>query len=208
MEEGVRARSEVSGPDLLQTLREVADIRLAQAYDPDLELDTPVPSVRGRQAPFGDVIALRITDIWVHGQDIRDVVERPGALESPGGSIFTDVVLSSLAQRVLGLDPVPEPGTVVIVESTGPVTGRAGVRIGTDADGRPCTHELFTGHVSADDDVPEVDDAPDVVTTISLSTHELTRRGAGRQTTEETAYQVQGDEGLARRVLDALQVTP
>ena len=41
-----------------------------------------------------------------------------------------------------------------------------------------------------------------------LSTHELTRRAAGRQSAEETAYQVQGDEDLASRVLDALDVTP
>lgn len=208
MEEGVRARADVSGPELVRELSEVAEIRLAQAYDPELEMDTLVPSVRGKQGPFGQVMALRISDIWVHGQDIRAVVERPGGQDSPGGVIFTAYVLSSVPDLVLELEPVPEPGTVVIVESTGPVTGRAGVRVGTDSDGQPAAHVLFTGHTTAEDDDPEVDEAPDAVTTIGLSTHELTRRAAGRQSTEETAYQVQGDEDLARRVLDALAVTP
>lgn len=208
MEEGVRAREDLTGPELVQALREVAEIRLAALYDPDLEMDTPVPSVRGRQDPFGEVIALRVADIWVHGQDIRAVVDRPGALDSPGAAVFTSYVLSTVPDIVLGLEPVPAPGTVVILESTGPVTGRAGVRIGTDAEGAPCAHELFTGHTSAEDDSPDVDESPDAVTTIMLSTHELTRRAAGRQTAEETAYQVQGDEDLASRVLDALDVTP
>lgn len=208
MEEGVQARKGVSGRDLLQRLREAGEIRLAEAYDPDLEMDTPVLTARGKQAPFARVMELRIMDIWVHDQDIRAVVDRLGGQDSPGASIFTEIVLGEVSGVVLGLDPAPEPGTVVIVESTGPVTGRVGVRIGTDADGQPHAHELFTGHTSAEDAVPDVDESPDAVTTISLSTHELTRRAAGRQTTEETAYQVLGDEDLARRLLDALQVTP
>ena len=61
---------------------------------------------------------------------------------------------------------------------------------------------------SAEDDTPDVDESPDAVTTIQLSTHELTRRAAGRQTADETAYHVQGDEELASRVLGALDVTP
>lgn len=208
MEEGVRARSDVSGPDLVQQLRQVGEIRLAQAYDPDLEMDTVVPSTRGAQAPFDQVMARRISDVWVHDQDIRNVVDRPGAQDSPGASVFTAFILASVPELVLGLDPVPGPGTVVIVESTGPVTGRGGVRVGTDAEGRACAHELFSGHTSAEDDHPDVGEAPEAVTTIGLSTHELTRRAAGRQSTEETAYHVQGDEDLARRVLDALPVTP
>ena len=81
----------------------------------------------------------------------------------------------------------------------------------TDAEGNSVAHELFTGHVEEHEegDAPAAEDQPEEsVTTISLSTHELTRRAAGRQSTEDTAYQVHGDEDLARRVLDALVLTP
>lgn len=206
MEEGIRARDDRSPEELVSELRGVVDLRLAQLYDPDLEMDSPVRSLRGKQAPFGELMALRLSDVWLHGQDIRAAVGRPGALDSPGAATFTARVLGAVPwlveQRVK-----PDPGTVVIVESTGPVTGRAGVRMGTDGEGNPVAHELFTGH-SEDDEATVEDASQDVVTTIALSTHELTRRAAGRQSTQDTAYQVHGDEELAVAVLDALTLTP
>lgn len=205
-EEGVRARGHLSPEELLTELRGVVDLRIAQLYDPDLELDTPVRSVMGEQAPLGELLELRLCDVWLHGQDIRAAVDRPGALDSPGAAVFTARVLGSLA-RVVERRVQPEPGTVVILESTGPVTGRAGVRMATDGEGHPVAHELFSGHAE-DEDASVEDPAQDQVTTIALSTHELTRRAAGRQTTQDTAYQVNGDDALAQAVLDALTLTP
>lgn len=210
IEEGVRARTEVPGPDLVSELRAVAEIRTAQLYGPELDLDSTVRSVMGEDGPLGKLMRLRLTDIWVHGQDIRAALGRPGDLDSPGAAVFTAIVLDAVPRIVLRRVR-PEPGTVVIVESTGPVTGRSGVRIGTDADGQPVAHELFTGHAEEreDDGAGEAGTATeDSVTTISLSTHELTRRAAGRTTTADTAYHVIGDEDLARRVLDAVVITP
>ncbi|QFG69681.1 maleylpyruvate isomerase family mycothiol-dependent enzyme [Ornithinimicrobium pratense] len=210
IEEGVRARAEHSPEDLLAELRGLIDVRVAQMYDPDLELDTSVRSVQGDQMPFGKLTVLRLCDVWVHTQDIRGVVDRPGLLDSPGAVVFTAAVLGALPD-VVARRIDPPAGTVVILESTGPVTGRGGVRITTDTDGEQVAHELFTGHVEEHEegDAPAAEDQPEEsVTTISLSTHELTRRAAGRQSTQETAYHVHGDEDLARQVLDALVLTP
>lgn len=202
IEEGVRARADRSPADLVAELRGLLEVRSAGMYDPDLELDTPVRSVRGREAPFGAVTRMRIFDVWTHEQDLRDVVDRPGSLDSPGASQMLETLLQELPRIVLGLHP--DPGTVVILESTGPVTARGGVRVGTDADGEPVAHELFTGHVE-EDDQPEPDER---TTTVALSTYFAGRRSAGRVPTEETAYQVVGDEDLARRLLGALVITP
>lgn len=210
VEEGVRARADRSPDELLAELRGLIEVRVAQMYDPDLELDTPVRSVRGEQAEFGQLVELRLSDVWVHTQDLRTALDRPGALDSPGAAVFTAAVLAAVP-RVVARRVSPPVGTVVIVESTGPVTGRGGVRITTDADGEPVAHELFTGHVEEHEEgeAGSAEDQPEeAVTTIALSTHELTRRAAGRQSTEDTAYQVHGDEDLARRVLDALVLTP
>ena len=207
-EEGIRARDERSPADLVAELRGLLEVRSAIMYDADLELDTVVRTVRGKEGPFGDVTRLRIMDVWLHEQDLRDVVDRPGSLDSPGASAFMDLVMESLCDVVLNRVQ-PEPGTVVILESTGPVMARGGVRIGQDADGHPVAHELFTGHTTAEDDEPSVDDeSADRATTISMSTYYLARRAGGRVATEDTAYQVVGDEDLARRVLDALVLTP
>lgn len=208
IEEGVRARREKDPRALVAELRGLVDVRAASMYDPDLELDTLVRSVRGRQATFEDLTRRRLIDVWVHEQDLRDALDRPGSLDSPGASQLVASVLDALPAVVL--DRVrPEPGTVVILECTGPVTARGGVRIGTDADGEPVAHELFTGHTGAEDDVPSVDDeSADRTTSIALSTHALGRRAAGRCPSEGTAYHVVGDEELARAVLDAIAVTP
>ncbi len=207
-EEGVRARDSRSPAELIAELRGLTEVRSAVMYDADLELDTPMRGVRGREGTFGRVTRLRIVDVWVHEQDLRAVVDRPGSLDSPAASQFLDLVMEALPGVVLERVR-PEPGTVVILESTGPVTARAGVRIGLDADGQAVAHELFTGHTTAEDDEPSVDDeSADRTTSVALSTHSLTRRAAGRVSTQDTAYHVVGDEDLARRVLDALALTP
>ncbi|AXH96328.1 maleylpyruvate isomerase family mycothiol-dependent enzyme [Ornithinimicrobium avium] len=214
IEEGVLARADRSPADLVEELRGLLEVRSAGMYDADLELDTPVRSVRGRQSTFEALTRMRIIDVWVHEQDLRGVVDRPGSLDSPGASQLLETLLGELPRIVLER-LAPEPGTVLILESTGPVTARGGVRIGLDADDRLVAHELFTGHAG---DAAEGEDAPngapqqaepeEQATTVALSTFFLGRRAAGRVPTQETAYQVVGDEDLARRLLDALVITP
>ena len=100
-----------------------------------------------------------------------------------------------------------QDGQTVILESTGPVTARAGVRVSHDASGARSDHVLFTGE-SESGMGQAVHSEDDPTTTISLSTEALTRRAAGRRPTGETAYSVVGDETLAAAVLDALTFTP
>lgn len=207
IEQGVRSLRDSDPRELTRRLRELMEIRSAVLYDVDLSLDTPVRSVRGEELPLGELMRLRLVDIWQHEQDLRDVVGRPGSLDSAAASEWTDRVLRSLEPVVLRRVR-PEPGTVVIVESTGPVTGRAGVRISTDDAGELVAHGLFSGQADEDDQRTPAEHEAAPSTTIHLSTHALARRTAGRVSTEDTAYQVDGDEELAARVLDAWTLTP
>lgn len=207
LEQGVRRLADRDPVELVAELRGLADLRTAQVYGPDVDLETPLPGIRGAVTPLGRLLQLRMLDIWVHEQDIREAVGRPGALDAPGASQFTEYVLDHLPELAAEhLDPTltGEAGApvTVILESTGPVTGRAGVRLGTDADGGRTVHTLFTGHSESE----ESDEG--TTTMIALSTHELARRAAGRRSTDDTAYQVTGDEELARVLLDALVVVP
>ena len=207
-EEGVLARRDREPAELLAELRMLMDLRSAAMYTLDLTLETPVRSVMDLEGAFGPVMQHRLIDVWAHEQDIRDAVGRPGSLDSPGASAYVQAILDALPRLVVRRVR-PEPGTVVILESTGPVNGRGGVRVGLDAEGTLVGHELFTGHTGAEDARPSVDDdTHDRTTTIALSTSALARRAAGRVSTEDTAYHVTGDEDLARQVLEALVLTP
>jgi hypothetical protein len=105
--------------------------------------------------------------------------------------------LPKLVARTAGI----EPGNVVIIDSTGPVAGRAGVWVEASDDGKPRGIPLFSG-------IAHDGDPDDVFTTITLSTDALTRRAAGRGGLEDIHFTVQGDEDVARRVLENLVLVP
>ena len=154
---------------------------------------------------LGSLLRLRLQDIWVHEQDLREVLGRMGDLDSPAAASFVQAIVRSFP-RLMAQVPMPD-GQTLIVESTGPVTARIGVRVSHDASGQRSDHVLFTGESeSGMGEVVHSEEDPS--TSIALSTEELTRRAAGRRPTEQTAYSVVGDEELAARVMDALAFTP
>jgi hypothetical protein len=172
--------------------------RLLQFDDPALTLESEMKGVGG-PAPAGEVLRERIMDIWTHVQDMRQALGRPGDLDSPGAAVFMDILCEELP-RLVARDAGIEAGNVVIFDITGPVIGRAGVRVEVAEDGSPLGTPLFTGTVH---DHPE----DEQVTTITLSTDAITRRAAGRGSLGDIHYSVQGDEGVAVRVLLALPIT-
>jgi uncharacterized protein (TIGR03083 family) len=173
--------------------------RLTQLEDPELTAETVIKGTAG-PAPATEVLRTRILDIWTHEQDIRQALGRPGNLDAPGAAVFMDLLFAALP-RLVAKNAAIEPGNVVIFDVTGPVVGRSGVRVEVAESGKPLGTPLFTGTVH---EHPE--DAQ--VTSITLSTDAITRRAAGRGSLEDIHYTVHGDEGIARRVLDALPFTP
>lgn len=198
MEKAVEVRRTRAGSEIVDELRAVLPRRLESLRSPDLTDETLLPGPLGER-PAAGVVTNRVMDIWCHEQDIRDVLGRPGNLDSPGAAVFISRLLTAfpiLAAGPAGL----EPGTAIILESTGPVTAREGVRLVAGPDGETVGEPLFSGESG--------DHGAESVTTIRLSTEALARRGAGRVSTEDTHYTVDGDESVARRLLDALAVTP
>lgn len=196
MQTHVEARRSVSGQDVVAQWQELFPQRVAALHqllaDPETIVDTPV----GPRRPV-DLVSLRVVDMWCHEQDIRQALNRPGNLDTAAAALFTARLMSALPIRAAkaGL----AVGTTVIIETTGPVNARSGVRIIDGEDGAPYGEELFSG---------DSHDESAKVTTIRLTTEEFTRRGAGRIDTADLRYQVEGDEDVARRVLDAMAVTP
>lgn len=198
METHVEARRSVSGREVVQELQDLLPERLAHFHELMADPDQLVPGPAGERSAR-DSVFIRIIDIWCHEQDIREALDRPGNLDSPGAAAFTQQVLDSVAPRAVNQAQLPI-GTTVIIESTGPVQGRGGVRI-VEKDGKPYGEALFSGE-------PHDAGVEGDVTTIRLTTEALTRRGAGRIPTAELRYHVDGDEAIATELLESLAITP
>jgi len=199
IERSVEQRRGMLGAKVVNELETIAAKRVEQFSAPEMTLETIVRGAWG-PAPAGENLRTRILDIWTHEQDIRQALRRPGNLDSGGATVFMELLFASLP-RLVARSAGIEPGNVVIIDSTGPVAGRAGVWVEASDDGKPRGIPLFSG--IAHDGDPE-----DVFTTITLSTDALTRRAAGRGGLEDIHFTVQGDEDVARRVLENLVLVP
>jgi uncharacterized protein (TIGR03083 family) len=198
-EKGVELRRGMRGSKVVDELETVLFERVEQLSQPGVTLEDVVRTPLGPK-PRRDALRTRIMDIWTHEQDIRQALGRPGDLDSGAAAVFMDI-LFELLPRLVARRAGIGPGNVVILESTGPVMGRAGVWVEDGEDGRPRGIPLFSG-------VAHDGDPRDVFTTITLSTDALTRRAAGRGTVDDIHFTVHGDEDVARRVLGNLTFTP
>ncbi|MGB3257414.1 MAG: maleylpyruvate isomerase family mycothiol-dependent enzyme [Ornithinimicrobium sp.] len=211
LEHGVQARRDLSMEEVLEELETLMFNRIATLGNPELTLETAVRAPMDREMLLGDLLERRLSDIWVHEQDIREALGRIGNLDSPAASTFVGRIVDAFP-RILAKRLHLPAGQTVIVESTGPVTARVGVRMAHNSDGEVVGHTLFSGsqETAAEDAADQIEHPEEDVasTTIMMSTDALTRRAAGRRSTEETSYRVVGDEETARAVLDALVITP
>lgn len=210
MEYGVQVRRGRPVEEVLTELETMLHNRMSTLSNPDLTLETLVVGPMGRDITLAELLERRLVDIWVHEQDIREAIDRYGNLDSPAASVFVARIIDAFPRLVAKRLDLPA-GQSVILDSTGPVTARVGVRMVHGEDDKVVPHTLFTG----DSDAAEGDHADQVghpdeaveSTTIIMSTDALTRRAAGRRSTEDTAYRVVGDEQIAHDVLHALVVT-
>jgi uncharacterized protein (TIGR03083 family) len=199
VEVDVEARRGLTGRDVVAELAEFHPQRVAELRASDADIDTVIGGFFGPDTTFGEHLHRRIVDAWVHEQDLRAALDRPGNLDSASAAVFTADILAALpriASRVAGIGA----GHAVVLDVSGPVVARGGVRIVTGEDGRPYGEALFSGN-----DRPEGEEQLDV-TSIHLTTDALTRRAAGRRSVDEIHYSVTGDEEIARKVLEALVV--
>ncbi len=197
VEQYLESRRDRPTEELIEELDDLAQTRIAH-----LEADSTRPD-DAAIGPFGPTTLVglmqnRVFDLWNHEQDIREAIDRPGNLDSPGAAHMVRTLFAAFPRIVARTAKVPA-GHAVILDLTGPVVGRAGVRV-EEHDGKPHGIPLFAGATDEHEDV--------ITTTITLSTQAATRRAAGRVPTGKTHHTVVGDEDIARRVLDSLVIAP
>jgi uncharacterized protein (TIGR03083 family) len=194
IEQLIESRRGLSLPQLCDRLEGAIERRVAHWHAPGVTLETEEPGPFGLST-VGEVLGIRCFDIWTHEQDLRETLGQPGGLGSPAASVAMSRTYAALG-RVVVRAGVPVGGSVV-VEMSGPVTARHGVRV-VERDGR-------TRGVLADD---VTDDEARCV--LMLGTRELGRLGAGRVALHDRgfAWQAQGDPDLAAALVAHLAVTP
>lgn len=116
----VDARRSWTGADALAEFVEVTRARVAQlrGFGPDdFGADSWTPMGPGT---VRDLLPFRVFDSWVHEQDMRRAVGRPGGLTGPAAEAAMDRIVGT-AGYVVGKKVAPADGTVVVIECTPPL---------------------------------------------------------------------------------------
>lgn len=188
-EQGVIARRDRSVAELADEIEQSVATRYgALQADPPTDPDAMPPKVFG-DLPWPNKVLLsnRVLDVWMHEQDIRRAVDRPGGYDTPGAA-HAIRVLGRALPMVLGKRVAASPGTSVVVAV--PTAGRTFSALVGD-DGRATPTEVSTPSAR-----------------ITLSAEDFVVLAGGRRTPEQTSPAVVGDTALADAVLANLAVTP
>ena len=146
-------------------------------------------------APLGRVLRMRTLDTWVHEQDIRDALDRPGHLDTLGAQATASQLLPGLG-KVWAKLAGAQPGQVLDVRITGPgIEGGAIVTVGDDGRAR-----------MVGDDLLDQAGAADVTLTMSWPAYLALSCGRGDAQPWRAQVGVSGDAELAARVLDHFRV--
>lgn len=186
----VAERRDATGPAVLAELREVFALRQRQfAADPPDPAE-PTLTAYGWPVTVGVLLTHRAFDAWVHEQDVRRALGRPGNLGTPAAVISRDILLASLARVVARLAAAP-PGAVVRLTVYGPVAFDVAVTVDGSRRGRLAP---WAGGTAS--------------TTLRTDWETYSRLAAGRIAPAAAAVEVRGDAEVAARVLGHFAVTP
>jgi uncharacterized protein (TIGR03083 family) len=177
-----RSRSEV-----LAQFEEIVAARteaLAGMTEADFEAPSWTPV---GQADYRRFMQIRVFDCWVHDQDVRDAVGRPGLESGPVVDQSIDEIVRALG-FVVGKKAGAPQGSSVRFELTGPVARRIDVDVSERA-----------RVVDALEAEPAV--------TLSMTSGAFTRLACGRTDPSAVDVSTDGDAELGRKVVDNLAFT-
>lgn len=171
-ENEIDSRRHLSGADVLMEWKEISRKRMATLRGADDDyFDRPALTPTG-PGTVTDFLSIRVLDSWVHEQDIRRAVNRPGNLGGPAAEHTVDRLILTVPIVVGKRASTPE-GESVVIELIGNVQRRVVCKV---AGGRAA--------VVADEPVaPLAHIAMDVETFIVLSTGRKTFPSLDRQIT-------------------------
>jgi uncharacterized protein (TIGR03083 family) len=188
---GVERRREVAPGRLLSALSDAVDRR--HTY---LTANPPAdPTARAPRTPvdlpwsWDTLLRNRAIDMWVHGQDIRRAVDRPGGFDNTGAQV-TITTFGMGLPYVLGKKVRPPAGTTVVWDIEGTHAATHAVELTESGRAEPLS------------DPPARPSAR-----LGMDTETFVVLAAGRRSPEDVDVRVSGDADLAGRVLQAMVLT-
>ena len=136
------------------------------------------------------MLSNRLLDVWMHEQDIRRAVGRPGGMTGPGAEHTVATFTRSFPYAV-GKRVAPPTGTTVVLE----VTGVSPVHLVVEID-------------EAGRAVPTTNEAAEPSVALRMDVEAFVMLAGGRRPVPDLGVEVRGDEELGRRLLEAMAVTP
>jgi uncharacterized protein (TIGR03083 family) len=188
-EHEVDSRRHLSGTQVLNEFKEISALRQSffdsapESYFTN-ESNTPIG-----KAPMAVFLSIRAMDSWVHEQDIRRAINKPGNQGSLCAELSVDRLLRTLPMVVGKRAKAPE-GSVSIIKITGPVNRIVMITV---KDGRAAV-------IDSSDAAPVVE--------IELDSNVFVELATGRATSEQLLDRIKiiGDASLGQRVVGALNM--
>lgn len=176
-----------SPPELiLGELDDVIDRRLVALRSGAIDLAAMTETPLNRTMTYGDFMRFRAFDVWMHEQDVRRAVGRPGNLDGPAAECSRQIISGALT-FVVGKRAAAEPGQAVVVETQ---DHRWRVEVGEDR------RAQFR------------DGEAEPTVRLRMAWETFARLGGGRVDASAADVEVAGDADLAGRVLAGLAITP
>lgn len=192
MEVQVDVRRHHTALEMVSELEYTVIRRSRQLRDETRKPDAEMRSPLGEDRTLEFVLQQRAFDVWVHEQDLRRVLGKPGNLDSPGAYLTRDLLVKALPVVVAKRAQAPADSAVVF-DVSGPLEFLRTVRV--NAEGRA----TVDGSVSL---------GPTVTLALDWDTFVQLACGRVRPATVAERVKVDGDHELAAAILDQLAVTP
>ncbi|WP_326671011.1 maleylpyruvate isomerase family mycothiol-dependent enzyme [Streptomyces sp. NBC_01257] len=192
MEMQVDVRRHHTAPEMTSELEYTIIRRSRQLRNETRDPETMTRAPLGAEQTLELALRMRAFDVWVHEQDLRTTLGKPGNLDSPGAAIVRDTLLLALP-KVVAKDAGAPPNSAVVLDVHGPVEFLRTVRV--DAEGRG-----------------SVDGAPSLgpAVTLAMDWETYVRLACGRVRPGTVADRIksEGDQDLAAAILQNFAITP
>jgi uncharacterized protein (TIGR03083 family) len=185
----VAANADRPGPEVLAELRAVVEERRSVLSELADEAWDEVGFTPAGQDTHGRFMRIRVFDQWLHEQDARIPLGRPGHLSGPAVDLALDEIAASLG-FVVGKRAGAPDGSAVRFELSGPTERTFDV--------------LVEGRASVVEDLGR---SPDVTIRMPLSTFVVLVAGRQGADHADPAIEVTGDRELGERVVANLAYT-
>ncbi|MFE9448856.1 maleylpyruvate isomerase family mycothiol-dependent enzyme [Streptomyces sp. NPDC006739] len=133
MEMQVDVRRHHTAPEMTSELEYTVIRRNRQLRNESRDPGTKVRGPLSTEITLEEAMRTRAFDVWVHEQDLRAALGRPGNLDSPGAYVARDVLLAALPRVVAEKADAPRSSAIVF-DVHGPVEFLRTIRV--DIQGR------------------------------------------------------------------------